>query len=275
VKALDSSYNFEGSAVDPGGLSQTRTRTVVVTKPAPPPTTIACAPPPAPRFVTPVNGDCAVDVNSVSVTVSATDPQGISNVFLKAVHNGDTSACTPVPPTVEGSGPATGGPPNFSATLTLNAPGVVAKCYDIGAIVTNSCGMQSSASITYFNAPSSCYPFPYFRDVRRALAWSSDLEVEGGRLQLVVNGTAASYPGAGRAYGMAAFSDAQNHVEATLVEGRGKAGLWRFDFMSSQAIAPGSIRVVAGNIASVAASSITFHLTGTPGERIAFTFDKK
>src|SRR5258708_20056548 len=74
---------------------------------------------------------------------------------------------------------------------------------------------------------------------------------------------------------MAAFSDGQNHVEATLVEGRGKAGLWRFDFMGSKAIAPGSIRVLAGDIASVPAASITFHLKGTPGERIAFTFDKK
>jgi hypothetical protein len=51
--------------------------------------------------------------------------------------------------------------------------------------------------------------------------------------------------------------------------------LWRFDFMSSQAIAPGSIRVLAGDVASVGASSVTFHLKGAPGERIAFTFDKK
>src|SRR5258707_1480380 len=35
VRALDSSYLFEGSVVDPGGLSQTRTRTVIATKPAP------------------------------------------------------------------------------------------------------------------------------------------------------------------------------------------------------------------------------------------------
>jgi hypothetical protein len=221
--------------------------------------------------------NCDVDVGNVDVSVAATDPQGISNVTVKAVYRGDTFACTPAGPTQEDSKAATGGPPNFSTILNLRAPGRVLKCYDIGAIVTNSCGLQSSATVTFYNATSTCsfYPYPYFRDVRGALAWSSDLEVEGGRLQLVVNGAAASYPGAGRAYGMAALSDGQNHVEATLVEGRGKAGLWRFDFMSTQAIAPGSIRVVAGDIASVAASSITFHLKGVPGERIAFTFDKR
>jgi hypothetical protein len=278
VRALDSSYNFEGSAVDPGGLSQTRTRTVVVTKATPPPPP-ACVAPPPPTITSPVDGACfSPGITSLAVSVTATDPQGISNVTVKAFHNGDTafgSACagTTGP---EGSATATGGPPSYSATVSLTPPSsLAAKCMDLGAIVTNSCGLQStSTKVTFYNA-NGCYPYPYFHDVRKALAWSSDLDVEGGRLQLVVNGSAVSYPGVGRAYGMAAFIDGQNHVEATLVEGRGKAGLWRFDFMSSQAIAPGSIRVLAGDVASVAASSITFHIKGIPGERIAFTFDKK
>jgi hypothetical protein len=277
VRALDSSYNFEGSAVDPGGLSQTRTRTVVATKPAPPPTTPACAAPPAPTITDPVDGTCSFS-NSVDVAVTASDPQGISNVTVKGIFRGTTSGtgvCTPAGPVTEDSRTATGSAPNFGTTLTLTPPSSFAKCYDFQAIVTNSCGMQSNSKVTYFLVNGGCSPYPYFHDLRRGLAWSSDLDVEGGRLQVVVNGSAASYPGVGRAYGMAAFSDGQNHVEAMLVEGRGKAGLWRFDFMSSQAIAPGSIRVVAGDVASVGASSITFHLKGTPGERIAFTFDKK
>jgi len=278
VRALDSSYTFDGSAVDPGGLSQTRTRTVVVTKPPP-----ACVAPPPPTISfprlplgSPVN--CAVGAGPVDVSVAASDPQGISNVTVKAVYRGNTYlTCTPAGPIQEDSQTATGGPPNFSTILNLKPPGPVLKCYDIGAIVTNSCGLQSNATVTFYNATFTCsfYPYPYFHDVRGALAWSSDLDVEGGRLQLVINGAAASYPGAGRAYGMAAFSDGQNHVEATLVEGRGKAGSWRFDFMGAQSIAPGSIRVMAGDVASVAATSITFHVKGIPGERIAFTFDRK
>ena len=104
--------------------------------------------------------------------------------------------------------------------------------------------------------------------------WSSDLDVEGGRLQLVVNGSAASYPDRGRAYGIAAFVDGANRVEATLVDGKGKAGVWRFEFLGAEGV-DGSIRVLAGDVVTVAATSISFRLKGTPGERIAFTFDKK
>jgi len=282
VKALDSSYLFEGSAVDPGGLSQTRTRTVIATKPVP--VTVPVCGTPSVAITVPKNGDCQVG-GTVSVTVNASDPSGISNVTVKGVHVGDTffsNTCTPAGPTQEDSKTATGGPPTYTARLTLFPPSSFgqSKCFDIGATATNSCGQQASSTVSIYVANSGCppgngYTYPTFRDVRRGLAWESDLSVEGGRLQLIVNGSAVFYPDAGRAYGMGAFVEGTNHVEATLVEGRGKAGLWRFDFMSSQAMAPGSIRVVAGDVASVAASSITFHLKGTPGERIAFTFDKK
>ena len=109
----------------------------------------------------------------------------------------------------------------------------------------------------------------------RGAAWESDLSVEGGRLQVIMNGSAVTYPEAGRAYGMGAFVEGAIRVEATLVDGRGKAGQWRFDFLDSQAIAPGSLHVVAGDVVSIAGGSITFRLKGTPGERIAFTFEKK
>src|SRR5205823_2658459 len=105
--------------------------------------------------------------------------------------------------------------------------------------------------------------------------WSSDLTVEGGRLQVVVNATAVSYPGRGRAYGMGALVNGENRVEATVVEAAGKPGLWRFDLMNSQEVAPGSIHVIAGEVVSVAATSVTFRLHGTAGERVVFTFLKK
>jgi len=174
---------------------------------------------------------------------------------------------------------ATGSAPNFSATLTLTPPIFfgMAKCYDIGATVKNTCGNQASAKASMFLASTACtgYPYPVFQDVRRGLAWQSDLQVEGGRLQLIVNGSAVSYPNAGRAYGMAALVEGTNRVEATLVEGRGKAGVWRFELYGALAILPGSLRVVAGDVVTLAGSSATFRLKGTPGERIALTFDKK
>jgi hypothetical protein len=215
------------------------------------------------------------------VTVQATDPAGIASVVVKGVYDhdfsgGSTGTCSiAAGPTTEDTQPATGGPPVFAATLNLIPPGTLPpKCYQIGALVTNSCGNSNSAAVQFILASNGCFPYPYAKDVRRALAWSSDLGVEGGRLQVIVNGTSASYPEAGRAYGMAALVDGPNHVEATLVDGKGKAGLWRFEFLSSQAVA-GSLRVVAGDVVTLGATSVTFRLGGNPGERIAFTFDKK
>jgi hypothetical protein len=107
------------------------------------------------------------------------------------------------------------------------------------------------------------------------MAWESDLQVEGGRLQVVVNGSAVSYTEAGRAYGMGAFVDGENRVEATLVDGRGRAGVWRFNFLASQSVAAGSLRVIAGDAVDVSGSSISFRLKGTPGERVAFVFAQR
>jgi hypothetical protein len=45
--------------------------------------------------------------------------------------------------------------------------------------------------------------------------------------------------------------------------------------MTSQSVAAGTIRVIAGEAVTVAATSVTFRLRGTPGERVAFTFARK
>jgi hypothetical protein len=278
VRAMDTTYLFEGSAVDPSGASQSRTRTVVAqTAPASPSPSPACAAPPPPTITDPPAGSCDT-VTGIDVSVMASDPQGISNVTVKAVYNGDTTGggiCTPAGPVTEDSQTATGSAPNFSTTVNLSPPISFAKCYDLGAIVTNKCGMQSSSKINFFLGKNGCYPYAYAHDVRGTVAWSSELTVDGGRLQVIVNGSTVTYPERGHAYGMAALADGVNRVEATLVEGRGKAGLWHFDFMGTQSVAAGSIRVVAGEAVSVAADSVSFRLRGTPGERVAFTFEKK
>jgi hypothetical protein len=278
VKGLDSTYLFEGSAVDPSGASQTRTRTVVATTPAP-----VCGTP----TVSVTAPSCTVKSFSsgttpVTVNVTANDSSGIASVTVKGVFVGTTNnstTCNPVTPVQEDSKTATGSAPNFSATLTLQNPTGgfgMTKCYDLGATVTNSCGGQASSKVSMYLAGFACtgYPYPVFNDRRQGLPWESDLQVEGGRLQLVVNGSAVSYPETGRAYGMGAFVEGTNRVEATLVEGRGKAGVWRFNFLAPQAVAAGSIRVLAGEAVTMSESSITFRLKGTRGERIAFTFDK-
>jgi hypothetical protein len=106
-------------------------------------------------------------------------------------------------------------------------------------------------------------------------AWSSDLSLEDGRLQVVVNGTDITYSPHGRTYGLASLLEGENRVEATIVESSGKRGLWRFDFTESRSVAPGSIRVIGGDIVQIGPTSVTFQLHGKAGERLAFTFEKK
>jgi hypothetical protein len=278
VKAQDSTYTFQGSAVDPSGGSGSRTRTVIATKPAPTPT---CGTPSV-SVTSPSNGACiqksfVAGTTNVPVNVNASDSSGISNVVVKGVNNQDyvAGSCSAAGGGFSDQQTATGSQPNFSATLSLTNPptSFPPHCYQVSATATNSCGTAATGSVQIILA-TSCYPVINARDVKESLAWSSDLDVEGGRLQLVVNGSAALYPDSGRVYGMSAFVDGANRVEATLVDGRGKVGVWRFEFLGSQ-VADGSIRVIAGDVVTVAATSISFRLKGAPGERIAFTFEKR
>jgi hypothetical protein len=274
VRSQDSTYTFQGSAVDPGTLSGTRSRTVIATKPAP-----VCGTPSV--SVMSPSGCRVPPGGNTPVSISATDSSGISSVTVKGIFTGTYSGgpagtCSTAGAVQEGpTVTATGGPPTFTATLNLSAPTSQPKCYRIDAVATNSCGQSATGSGNFIQAVYSCTGYPQFNDARRGLAWESDLGVEGGRLQLVVNGAAVSYLESGRAYGMGAIAEGANHVEATLVEGGGKAGKWTFNFLATQAIAPGSIRVISGDAVTVSDSSISFRLKGTPGERIAFTFDKR
>jgi len=273
VKALDKSYTFNGSVVDQDLASGSRSRTVIATSPAP-----ACGTPSV-AVVSPL-GCRPPPKTPVSVTINASDPSGISSVTATATYTGNysggpTGSCVSVAPVQEASATATGGP-TYTASLNVVAGfGPQPKCYRIDAVATNSCGQSATASGTFQQANYFCTGgYPTFNDAQRAFAWESDLGLEGGRLQLVVNGAAVSYVESGRAYGMNAVSEGANHVEATLVDGS-KAGQWTFNFLAAQAIAPGSIRVIAGDALAVSDNSITFRLKGTPGERIAFTFDKQ
>jgi hypothetical protein len=179
----------------------------------------------------------------------------------------DVVVCVVVPVLIPGMAP------NFSGTLTLTAPTFGnPKCDDIQAIAKNSCGAISTATVALTLASYFCKPCPFYREVR-TYTWSSDLALEGGRLQVATKG-AVSFPGRGRAYGVGPLVEGENRVEATVVEGAGKPGLWRFDFVDSYADV-GSIHVVAGEVVDVAATSVTFRLAGTPGERIVFTFGRK
>jgi PKD repeat protein len=63
-----------------------------------------------------------------------------------------------------------------------------------------------------------------------------------------------------------------NEVEAYLPTPVGVAGSWRFDFGSADGFVSGSIKVQSGQVIAIDSRSIVFRLSGTPGERIKFTF---
>jgi hypothetical protein len=98
---------------------------------------------------------------------------------------------------------------------------------------------------------------------------ASELAVPGGRGQVIWNGVESMYPGAGVSALPTSGQRGLNRVEAVLVQGDGRPGTWRFDLAGVQ---PGSLRIVAGDVALVGESAVVFRLRGRPGERAVFTF---
>ena len=106
---------------------------------------------------------------------------------------------------------------------------------------------------------------------QRPATWVSQLDVPGGRGQIVLNGREALFPAAGRAPLSVRPRSGDNRVEAQLVQGQGRAGLWRFELTGDRTVA-GSLRVIAGQVALVTGDVVVFRLKGQPGERVVFTF---
>src|SRR6185295_732159 len=74
VSALDASYTFEGSVVDPSGASQTRTRTVIAQL-TPPPTTSCPDPKVTINFPTP---NACVGTPTFTAMATASDSKSVS-----------------------------------------------------------------------------------------------------------------------------------------------------------------------------------------------------
>jgi hypothetical protein len=105
----------------------------------------------------------------------------------------------------------------------------------------------------------------------RPLSWGSHLDVPEATGQVVVNGAAAVFAGRGRSTALATGRTGENRVEAQLVQGAGKPGTWRFD-LPAASLVPGSLRVLAGDVALLSGESVVFRLSGRAGERVVFSF---
>jgi hypothetical protein len=107
------------------------------------------------------------------------------------------------------------------------------------------------------------------------LALSSQLEMAEGEGQIVTNGRTAFAAGPGVSEMAADGRTGVNRVEGVLVRGAGRPGTWRFDFsgQSQSGFKPGSLRVIAGTVATITGNAVVFRLQGKPGERVVFTFE--
>jgi hypothetical protein len=110
----------------------------------------------------------------------------------------------------------------------------------------------------------------------QAGSWLSELLAPGGRGQVVVDGAHAVFPAAGTESFTTPLGPGLHRFEATLVgggsDGRRSGGTWRFD-LSSLRLAPGSLRIVAGDVVQVGADAVAFRLRGRAGERVVFGFE--
>jgi hypothetical protein len=100
--------------------------------------------------------------------------------------------------------------------------------------------------------------------------WTSDLDVPGARVQMVLNGAEVSYQGRGSGAFSGAALRGGGRIEGLLVSADGRAGTWRIRLTGS--FKPGSLRVVAGEAVALTADTVVFRLAGRPGERVVLTF---
>jgi hypothetical protein len=106
-----------------------------------------------------------------------------------------------------------------------------------------------------------------------ALAWTSELDLEGAQAQVVVDGSQAFFQARGRHQGGFEEGRAVHRVEGTLVDAGGTPGTWRFRLAGP--MVPGSLRVIAGTVVALAADEVVFRLAGKPGERVLFSIRRR
>jgi hypothetical protein len=104
------------------------------------------------------------------------------------------------------------------------------------------------------------------------LAWSIDLDAPGAIGQTVVDGAVVVAESGRQVQAMARDREGGAVVAATLVKGAGKPGTWRFEAQEGEALEPGSLRVLRGDVALLTPTVVVFRLRGVSGEQVAFSY---
>ena len=204
----------------------------------------------------------------VNLTANASDESGISKVTYHA------TSFDSGPPVVVGESSAAPYTVVIDPSRATDLFGCDSFGYgDFVAEAEDTCGnVARSAPVAY--SIDGCGSFGSSRPAQTAaghLSWTSELDAPGAQAQVVLNGASASFPRTGRSIGSGEARSGENRIEALLVEGQGRGGTWRIEFAPG-AIVPGSLRVLAGEVALVTDAAVVFRLRGQAGERLVFTF---
>jgi hypothetical protein len=258
ARALDASYVVEASVVDPFGASQSRSRNVKVTT--------ACGTPGV-DLVQPIDFCGGIDVTAATGGATSVTFCAILTSNVNCSGGSGPPPVAPSPICADGTASGT----TYTANLNLSSS---TGCYAFTALARNGC-FNTASDGPKFAFNDCAFGTSLGENGGRTAVWSSDLSVEGGRLQVVVNGASPAFPATGRGFGRAHLVDGENRIEAVVVASAGKPGLWRIEMKPAEAILEGSLRVISGEAVLLGASSATFRLSGREGERIVFTFLKK
>jgi hypothetical protein len=259
-------------------VTTTTTTTTTLLPPTPTTTTTTTLAPcespnqdPVANIVAPSTG--SLSGLSVEVQATASDPapgSGIREVRFTYQY---------CPSNVCGSenviGTDTTGPSPYTIIWTFPSCAVAPDIYfRIIARAVDNCGNISAIAPVSVALIGRCFRADAVRaDAPRpdAGSWMSDLQAPAGRGQVVVDGSQVVFPSAGTESYATPLAPGPHRFEATLVDGSGRGGLWRFD-LAALGLAPGSLRVVAGEAVQVGADTVVFRLRGRPGERVVFGF---
>jgi hypothetical protein len=103
-----------------------------------------------------------------------------------------------------------------------------------------------------------------------AVTWRSLLDGAGAHVRLIGNGALLAETTEGTADGRFAAGTGDNRLELEVVAARGP-GRWTIA-LGGQGFAPGSLRVLAGDVTGVSNDSVAARLTGRAGEKLVLLF---
>jgi hypothetical protein len=276
-----------------GGGNPTTTSTTVATDPGPSPTTTTTLPGATTTTMPPATTTTTTTLPGSTTTTTSTTLPGSTTTTSSTTS---TTTTTTLPCTFSLQ------PPTTTFVGLLGGSGACSVTTQPGCGWTATLGGDGGGNWINFTSPNSgsgsgsvTYTVPGLalgtqtafirvgssecvvvrsalglKDGGASMQWESELAVEGGRGQIVIDGATVRYQDQGP-HALSLPPDAGlRQVVAQLVAGKGRPGSWTFRLSHVRA---GSLRPLGGNPTQVTADSITFRLTGRAGERVVFVFE--